>query len=73
MKLHSLFPGTVSMDALGIKFSVNSALPEAVMTWGNVGVWFEQIVDFTRFSNSRHVCSFVLVQFVPTNFTSSGS
>ena len=61
------------MDALAIKFSVNSALPEAVMSWGDVSVWFGQIVDVTRFGNSRQVRSYVLVQFVVTNFTSSGS
>ena len=40
VKLDSLVPGNVSMDALEFKFSVNSALPEAVMSWGVVRVWF---------------------------------
>ena len=40
VKLDSLFPGNVSMDALEIKFSVNSALLEAVMSWGDESVWF---------------------------------
>ena len=68
MNLDSIFPGNVSMVALGVKFSVNTALPEAVMSWGDVSVCFGQIIDVTRFGNSRQVRSYVLVQFVVKSF-----
>ena len=72
-KLESSFSGNVSMDALENKFSVNSAPPDAVMSRGDGSVWFWKFIDVTRFGYFRHVRSYVLVQFVVTSFTSSGS
>ena len=73
VKVDSLFPGNVCMDALEIKFSVNSALPEEIMSWGDESVSFWQIVDVTRFGIFKHVRSYVLAQFVVTSFTSARS